>query len=164
MNRFAALLSFASLFVATNATAEEDQPEPRFGGSGATMLIGSVVLQAGLGSAQMIGLMTLDSTILCDAEMTAPGESFGSCPPSPKLGAPYLFIPLVGPFIAMEKIDAKGGQAGLYAATGVAQFAGLATLLIGVAVRSSEDGAPPPVTAAPIVTPDFYGAGLTAAF
>jgi hypothetical protein len=163
-----ASLCLATLYVTPEAQAQETgSEEPRFGGSGAAIVVGSVLLQTGIGSAHILGLMTLDSTIVCEAsDIGPPGQSSGGCPPSPKLGAPYFFIPVVGPFLAMDRIDAQGGQAGLYAATGVAQIAGLTTLIVALSVRAAEDDAiePPAAVVAPVITPDSYGAALTASF
>jgi len=83
----------------------------------------------------------------------------------------YLFIPVVGPFVAIDS-DAPGGETALLAIDGAAQLIGVSLFAISFAVTETiiepmeydDEALAPPLFVAPTVGRGFSGVTLTGSF
>jgi hypothetical protein len=113
-----------------------------------------------------VGLWAAGSAVLALSQASAfsvalTGSTFGQfeAGEDPPSWGP-MFVPLVGPFIAIETTHAEAGGAALLVANGVGQIAGVAMIIAGVLDLSPVEGA----ILVPAMGPEGAGAVLQGTF
>ncbi len=78
--------------------------------------------------------------------------------------ADWLYAPIVGPFVLAGMSDGVPEAQAVFSLLGIAQAAGIALLIAGLAINRRAAQAGPSVTAVPLVAPNAGGLALSGRF